>query len=84
VELLSLKPALLSSSTAVSMAQDEVSEPRRLLARERKEGEIRVRREGRDARELKGDIQEAEACVARMHSELQSAEGRKGALEERV
>ncbi|KAJ6606910.1 P-loop containing nucleoside triphosphate hydrolase protein [Mycena sp. CBHHK59/15] len=82
-EALALKAELLAGKTALATAQDDAGELRRALAREREEGEIRVRRGERLLREAKDDLEERDARVAKLRAELAGAADAEVGLQER-
>ncbi|KAJ6579097.1 kinesin-domain-containing protein [Mycena vulgaris] len=82
-EVLALKADLLAGKTALASAQDDADELRRALAREREEGEIRVRRGERLLREAKDDLEEKDARVAKLRAELAGAVDAEMGLQER-
>ncbi|KAJ7065575.1 kinesin-domain-containing protein [Mycena amicta] len=72
-EVLSLKAEVLDGKSALASAQDECSEVRRSLAREREEAEIRVRRGERLLREAKDEIDDKDARITKLRAELAGA-----------
>ncbi|KAJ7817710.1 hypothetical protein B0H14DRAFT_3877423 [Mycena olivaceomarginata] len=82
-ENLALKAEVLAGKTALAAAQDESSELRRALAREREEGEIRARRGERLLREAKNNLEECEGKLAKVRKELEGAVSREVGMQER-
>ncbi|KAJ7688187.1 P-loop containing nucleoside triphosphate hydrolase protein [Mycena rosella] len=82
-EALALKAEVLAGKTAVASALDDAGELRRALAREREEGEIRVRRGERLLREAKDDVEEREAKIGKLRKELAGAVDAEVGLQER-
>jgi kinesin family protein C1 len=82
-ENLALKAEVLAGKTALAAAQDESSELRRALAREREEGEIRARRGERLLREAKDDLEECEGKLAKVRKELEGAVSGEVGMQER-
>ncbi|KAJ7065571.1 P-loop containing nucleoside triphosphate hydrolase protein [Mycena amicta] len=72
-EVLSLKAEVLDGKSALASAQDECSEVRRSLAREREEAKIRVRRGERLLREAKDEIDDKDARITKLRAELAGA-----------
>ncbi|KAJ7483610.1 P-loop containing nucleoside triphosphate hydrolase protein [Mycena latifolia] len=82
-EALALKAEVLAGKTALASARDDTDELRRALAREREEGEIRVRRGERLLREAKEEVEEKEKRVGALRAELAGAVDAECGLRER-